>query len=532
MRQLNVSGEKVEVRETLPDRLVSWLDPVKGLARLRARALASAAGGFTGGDKMHRGMRLWSTGEKSANDVISADLRTMRARSRDLVRNSPIAVGAVNSVVLNVVGDGLVLQSQVDRAVLGLTPEQAKAWQLQAQREFSLWARRPDFTDRLNWDELQALAMRSVLESGDLFVIRRRRANGSSPYGLRLQFIEAERVSNPNGVANSEAMVDGIMLDADGVPSGYSICTTYPDSWPSKGRSWKTYDKGETVTGTPLILHLYDMRRVDQARGIPYLTPVIATLKQLSDYTEAELRAALITAMFTVFVTAPAIDGAGAPAIGNDDGKGGIDPDREIALGSGNIIDLANGEGVEFADPKRPNTAAQIFIEAMCKQIGIALDLPFEVLMKSFTSSYSAARASLEMAWQFFRQRRSWLAWKFCQPVYEWVITEAVASGRLQAPGFFADPLIREAWLGSEWIGPSRIQLDPQKEAGADLMDLGMGTKTREQIIQERTGGSFAMKHDQLVIEEQARRAAGFVTPTSASAALQPPASQTEQQQP
>ena len=531
-RTVTVAGTPIEIRETMADRLVNWFDPARGLNRLRSRMMASAFGGYTGGDKTHRGMRLWSTSETSANQAITGSLKTMRSRSRDLVRNAPIATGAVNSVVMNVVGDGLVLQSQVDREVLGLTPEQAKAWQMQAQREFALWARRPDFTDRLNWDELQALALRSVLESGDLFVVRRRRPNPSTPYGLRLQFVEAERVSNPDMQLNTDTMVDGVVLDADGVPTGYSICNQYPGDWSfTKPRSWKTYDKGETVTGTPLILHLYDQRRVDQARGVPYLAPVVSLLKQLSDYTEAEIRAAVISGMFTVFVERPTIDGGDLPPVVGSNAPGsGVNPANEIALGNGAIVDLAEGEKVSFADPKRPNVAAQVFVEAMCKQIGIALDLPFEVLMKSFTASYSAARASLEMAWQFFRQRRSWLAWKFCQPVYEWVITEAVVAGRLQAPGFFTDPLVREAWLGAEWIGPSRIQLDPHKEAAADLMDLNMGTKTREQIIQERTGGSFAAKHDQLVIEEQARRDAGLITPSSASAALQPPAQPTAEQ--
>jgi len=521
---------KIDYTPTLSDRLVSWISPERGLARMRSRMMASAMGSYTAGDKLHRSMRLWSTSETSANQAISGSLSTMRSRSRDLVRNAPIAAGAVNSVVLNVVGDGLVLQSQVDREVLGLSPEDAKAWQMKAQREFALWARRPDFTDRLNWDEMQALALRSVLESGDLFVMRRRRVEPSAPYGLKLQFVEAERVSNPNQGPNTETMVDGVALNSDGIPVGYSVCSQYPGDWSfQKPREWKTYEKGISVTGTPLILHLYDQRRVDQARGIPYLAPVVATLKQLADYTDAEIRAAVISAMFTVFITRPTVEDDDSTLVGSSDPADGIDPATEVALGSGAIVDLAQGEKPEFADPKRPNVAAQTFIEAMSKQIGIALDLPHEVLMKSFTASYSAARASLEMAWQFFRQRRSWLAWKFCQPVYEWVITEAVASGRLQAPGFFNDPLIREAWLGSEWIGPSRIQLDPQKEAAADLMDLGMGTKTREQIIQERTGGSFAAKHDQLVIEEEARRSAGMITPNSASAALQPPASKEQQ---
>jgi capsid protein len=125
------------------------------------------------------------------------------------------------------------------------------------------------------------------------------------------------------------------------------------------------------------------------------------------------------------------------------------------------------------------------------------------------------------MAWQMFRMRRSWLAWKFCQPVYEWVITEAVASGRLVAPGYFDDPILREAWLGSDWIGPSRIQLDPYKEASADQIDLQMRTKTRAQIIMERTGGSFEAKHAQLVREQRLALADGIIIEPTVGQAIQ-----------
>ena len=104
----------------------------------------------------------------------------MRARSRALVRNTPLATGAIATVVTNVVGDGLVLKSKVDAKALGLSKEQAAAWQEQAEREFAIWAKRPDFTDRQNFDGLQSLVMRAVLESGDVFLVRRRRKRNQS----------------------------------------------------------------------------------------------------------------------------------------------------------------------------------------------------------------------------------------------------------------------------------------------------------------------------------------------------------------
>lgn len=524
--KIEMGRATVNVPWGLTDRLVAWLSPAAGLERLHGRMkMQAATGGYTGGKRDRRATRNWRPKETSANEDISPDLPDLRARSRDMVRNVPLATGAIATVVTSVVGDGMVLQSQVDRAVLGLSEEQADRWQRQAEREFAVWARNPDFTSRLNWDEVQEIALRAVLESGDVFVVRRRRMDAGDTYHLKLQLVEADRVSTPNNGANSATLVDGIEMDSDGRPIKYWISSRHPgDTGRGPKREWRGFEAGSSVTGQPLILHLYKQMRPDQARGVPYLSPVIETIKQLGDYGEAEVRAAVISAMFTVFITSDAPeDEGGNPILGASGTGTSADAGNEIELGNGAIVDLRPGEKTEFANPNRPNTAFDGFVMAMSRHVGVALELPVELLLKSFTASYSASRAALEMAWQMFRTKRSWLAWKFCQPVYEWVITEAVANGRLSAPGFFTDPIIREAWLGSDWIGPSRIQLDPQKEASADLLDLNMGTKTRAQIIMERTGGSFEGKHAQLVKEKKARDDAGMSTAASSSEALQPP---------
>ena len=121
----------------------------------------------------------------------------------------------------------------------------------------------------------------------------------------------------------------------------------------------------------------------------------------------------------------------------------------------------------------------------------------------SFTASYSASRAALEMAWKFYVVRRGWLARRFCQPVYEWFLAEAVARGRVTAPGFFDDPLMRHAYSAAEWIGPKRIEIDPLKAANADAKDLLSRVTTREAIILERKGGTFEDTHDQLAREKK-----------------------------
>ena len=43
---------------------------------------------------------------------------------------------------------------------------------------------------------------------------------------------------------------------------------------------------------------------------------------------------------------------------------------------------------------------------------------------------------------------------------------KSVADGSaFDAPGFFSDPVLRAAYLGAEWIGPSQGQLDPDQIA-------------------------------------------------------------------
>lgn len=86
---------------------------------------------------------------------------------------------------------------------------------------------------------------------------------------------------------------------------------------------------------------------------------------------------------------------------------------------------------------------------------------------------------------------------------------EAVALGRIKAPGFFDDPLIRAAWCGAHWIGPVQGQLDPQKEANAAIALIDRGIKTHDQVTREMGGGDWTANAEQLARENEMLAAAG-----------------------
>ncbi len=494
-------------KQTILDKAISWVAPNAGLKRWQARTHLAMLGGYTGARRDRRQTQTWNTAGGSADAVSLDDLPVLRDRSRDLLRNAPLATGAVNTLITNVVGTGLRPQSHIDRTVLRpylKTDDAMEAWEAEAERIFMLWATNHDcdITRGQTFTDLQALLLRSCLESGDVFVLRKYRERKGNPFGTALQVVEADRVATP---AKNDKVIAGVEIDGDGAPTAYHILNRNPDDQGGKLESAKV--PAFDADGRRQVLHIFTRTRPGLTRGIPYLAPVIESLKQLDRYTEAEIAAAVISSMFTIFVKSETEEGLN-PLAGEKPAKGG-----DYKLSPGAILDLQPNESVEIANPNRPNQAFDGFVQSILRQVGVALEIPFEILIKHFTASYSAAQAALVEAWKTFSTRRKWIAAQFCQPVYEMVITEAVAKGYLDAPGFFADPFVRAAYLGADWIGPPRGQIDQLKEIRAADYRVKMGVPTLEEETAQITGGNWETKHTQRAREQKMRTDAGLTEP-------------------
>jgi lambda family phage portal protein len=499
------------------DKVVGYFDPKSALDRMRARAMMSVVGGFVGASSESRALRGWITKATSANDSVgSGDLDKIRARSRDLVRNTPIATGAINTMVQNIIGTGLSLVPSPDAEALGITEEQAAELAKLIEREFKMWADTPecDICRTDNFYQLTELACRAWLESGDVFSVLPMVDNSPIPYSTRVQLIEADRVANPKTDKNSDTLVDGVVLEPTGAPKSYWILKQHPSGKSTSNIQADQFPAFDIETGRRSVVHVFKKMRPGQVRGWPLLAPVIEVIKQLGRYTDAEIMAAVINSFFTVFIETEG--GEGIQTTVDADGNPVSASDEEIALSHGNVVDLKPGEKATFADPKRPNAAFDPFVQAVLRQIGVALGLPFEVLVKHFTASYSAARAALLEAWKEFRNRREFMATKFCQPIYEAWFAEAVALGRIDAPGFFDDPAIRQAYVQAEWIGDGPGSIDPVKEVdyAKGLLELKLSTRAEETL--RLTGGVWEQKVRQLAREEKVLEQLGLNAPVPA----------------
>jgi lambda family phage portal protein len=490
-------------RANMIDKLVEFVAPKRALERMKARTQMAIAGQWYGARFDRNATANWVPYGGSGNSDTVYDLRWLRNRSRDLMRNNPLALGAVNTVVTSAVGSGLTLRSTIDAEALGMDEDEAQEWQKAVEREFDAWACDPNACDAARTQDfyaIQNLAFRSALESGDVFAALPMVSRPVSAYATKISLIEADRVVNKDYAINTETLSGGVEMDKLGAPIKYHILQQHPGGLIPLQMKWDIVTAFGARTGRRNIVHLFDKRRPGQSRGVPYIAPVIETLKQLGDYTTAEITAAVISGMFTVFVTSE--NGQGLD-MGADMTAASAKPGSPLQMGAGAILDLSPGEQVQFADPKRPSTAFDPFVQACLRQIGVALELPFEVLIKHFTASYSAARAALLEAWRFFRNRRAWLASMFCQPIFEAWLEEAIALGRIDAPGFFDDPMIRAAYCRAEWIGDSPGQIDPVKEVEAQKGLLELNLTTHSDACTALTGADWDAIVQRRAREEQ-----------------------------
>lgn len=481
--------------------------------------------GDAGASYRKRSLKGFLADSGHPNEDINENNFTLRQRSRMLYMAAPVAAAALKRQRTNVVGNGLRLKSTINREVLGMSPEDAEAWQKRTEAEFALWAERKNACDATGVNDfygMQQLVMLSWPMSGDCFALVKHYATTSLlPYSLRLHIIEADRVRTPTAdggiglltttgkAENGNAIYDGVEVDANGQIVAYYLANTYPYQSAIVPTEFVRVEAYGPRTGLPNILQIMDSERPDQYRGVPYLAQVMEPLLQMRRYTEAELTAAVVQSFFTAFIkTEAGADDMPYNEAGGDNVQEVSRAPNEYEIGAGNINIMEPGESVEFGSPTHPNTGFDTFMRAMCEQVGAALEIPADLLMMSFNASYSASRAALLEAWKAFRMRRAWLVKDFCQPVYELWLTEAVARGRIIAPGYLTDPLIRQAYLACEWIGPSQGQLDPTKEVQAAVAAIENGLTTREAEAIKLNGSEYMNNVDKLALENERLRAA------------------------
>jgi lambda family phage portal protein len=504
--------------DTLLDKAINYISPKWAKDRLENRYEAQTMSGrYESASTTNAIFQEFITSTTDADSSVTWDRDRLVQRSRDNVRNVPVATGLINRICDHAIGDrGLTLHPQIDRQTLGISEEQAVQIQRNIEGEWKMFSesKEIDIERTQNFSEKTYLTLKSELEGGDCFTLLTNENRTGSPYNLKLQSLEGEFVSNPDNKVDTEKMVKGVEKDNNGAPIAY-----YFSRWHSGDRihvgsnSWqrrKIFGNG----GRRNILHHQNQIRFGQTRGIPILGPVTGKLVQLERLSSAELLAAVINSYYTIVVQGKVPDTALTKKAPRETTT--LTADDKLTLGSGSIIRAKEGTEFKSFDPQRPNQLFEPFFLAMVAEIGAAIGVPKSLILMTFDKSYSASRGEVLLAWVYFLAKRTHVKVNFCQPVYEAFLDEAIASGRIAAPGYFSDMRIRKAYQGSaynQWTGPTRPAIDELKEAQANAVYLGLGTQSRHEITAKTTGRDWIKVNEQLRLENELRVESGLEEP-------------------
>lgn len=497
-----MTKEKISVRERAGiglDKIIGLFAPRVAYRRMvYRRAGEIMAAGFYKGAGYDRLKGSWMPGRGSADQNLLLDLPILRERSRDLNANDPRASGITKTLVNNTVGTGIRLQSRISAEDLGIDDEAAHKLQDQCEKVWEMWCGQADASNRMDFYEIQRLIDRQILECGEALFIPVMLTDPNRPYSLALDIIEPDRLRTPFAFVGDRNVRAGVRVGERGEPLSYFISKKHPGDFLYGGGSYDfayTEIPAFNAQGRKNLIHIYEVERPGQTRGIPFFAPVLDYFKHLVDYEEAELVAARISACYALIIETE--NSASASIAASDETN--LNNQRLEKLEPGMIKRTQPGEEVKSFNPARPSGNFDPFVFSILRAICAGLNLPYEIVSKDFSkTNYSSARAALLQAYRYFKQRQVSLSNKLCQPVYEMLLEEAYLRGELAVPDYYAR---RYDYNKARWITPGWQWVDPLKEAQAAELSINNGISTLADECASR-GDDWEEK-----IEQRAREA-------------------------
>lgn len=462
----------------------------------------SSMSGYTGGQSNHD-MLSWNPSVRSADAELLPDMKGMVGRAHDMHRNMPLASGAAQIHVDNIIGSGLRLSAKPDYKALGLTVEWAAEWSRITEAKFRAFADDPacyvDAGRRLNFGAMQVLAQQQLLGPGEILGTAEWLPDRGCQYATAIQMVDPARLCNPNGQMDTATLRAGVELDRHGAAHHYHFRSALQSDMRFAGSetySWNRVAR-ETSWGRQQVIHLYEQKRPGQSRGVTGLATVIANSFKLDQLQNVTMDAAVLNAMYAAVLKTDMNYAQAAETLGADEipsyltsmvGAGKeFYGDRGVRVNGKQVTRLMPGDELDFNSVNQPGPNFAQFEKSFLRNLAAGWNLTYEQLARDYTqTNYSGARAGLMEAWKFFSARRDLYGARFASMVYSLWLEEAIDKGEVELPAGAPDFYdAKAAYSRSKWIGPGKGEIDPLKETKAKREKMEAMTLTYEDACAE-----------------------------------------------
>jgi len=454
MRRQAAASSGPPVQGNLLDRAVGFISPAMGLRRLQARGALELARRHYEGAAVSRRTENWRAPNSGPTASMAPALARLRARARDLGRNNPFAKRAIQAIKGGLTGNGIRPR-----------PEGSIGDVLNAKAMWKDWAETTqcDADGRLTLYGLQGLCARTIAESGEV-LIRRRRRRGRDGLAvpMQLQVLEPDHIDTTRDFFDNKGnrTIQGVQYDALGRRTGYWLFPEHPGE---TIRSAKGYTS-ELVPAED-VLHSFELNRPGQVRGVPWGCAVLIMLRDFDEYQDATILKQKIAACFAGFIEDSEFSDVVAAAASSTD----ID-----TLEPGTLEQLPPGKKITFGSPPR-NEDFDPFTRNVLRAVAGGYGISYE----SLTGDYSGSNfASARMAW--LRERDNFVAWQddmvlpgICQPIWNWfTMASAFTNQDLSA-------------VRTSWTPPRRQMVNPTEEIKAQREAIRAGLTSWSETARE-----------------------------------------------
>lgn len=403
----------------------------------------------------------WRVSNRSAEQTDTYDREIIRARARDLERNSDLMNAVISAYKRNVVGAGYSMQAKTGDSELNKQIE--KLWLKWCKK------RNCDVTGTQSLNQMIRMAVARKKVDGGILFVKRYTTQGTIPF--QLQLIEVDELSSetisPNEKGNR--VVGGIEYNSFNRPVGYHI---------------KQYDLSGMGIEKPIyikaddVIFYFSKKRPTQIREMSDMTFTIPRIRDVNEFMVAVSVKERIAACLSVFIKkATPRDGFGRGMARKADAEY-----EGKTISPGMIKELNAGDEIQIVNPAGQGSDATSFTKLQQRLIGSGQGISYESVSRDMAeATYSSARQGLIEDELTYSEEKELLC-EILDEIYETFVISAVLCGKLEIKDFWTN---KDTYLAHEWIQEPKPWIDPKKESEANMIAIKTGQKTFKQIAAE-----------------------------------------------
>lgn len=467
------------------DNVVAWISPEAGAKRAAWRATYNELRNYDAGNnsRLNAG---WRAANYSAEMTDRTSRDTIRARARDLERNSDIANSLISAYKRNVIGAGYNLQAKTKNAKLNADIE--KLWKKWCK------ARNCDVTGTQTLNQILRMAVTRKKVDGGILFVKVYTNDGMIPF--KLQMIEVDELDTlqVGETAGGNRIVGGIEYNKYNRPVAYWIRQYGIDGF--------SLEKPRRIDANDVIFY-YTKRRPSQIREMSDMSQTATRIRDTNEFMTAVSVKERIAACLSVFIKKqlPTV-GIGRNNTATENvGKHEYDGKT---LTPGMIKELNAGDEVQVVNPTGQGSDATSFTKLQQRMIGAGQGLSYEATSRdmSETNYASARQGAIEDEMTYQEEEEAILA--ILDEIYETFVISCYLTGLIKVNKDFWTK--KDDYLEHGWIKSPKKWIDPLKESSANKTALNTGQKTYKEIAAENGRDWKQQIDDNLEVIEYAKK--------------------------